>query len=172
MNEKFCLSCGGTLEETPWENGLTLPQCTSCGLKIYRNSKPCAAALIIDRENMSILLAKRGIEPYKGYWDLPGGFLRNGEDPKEGMKRELREEIGVECTIGHLLDIFVDTYGEDDVFTFNVCYIVTPCSPDFKPMDDVAEVKWFRADELPENLGFRYLGDIIQKGFNWIRKTA
>lgn len=168
VEEKYCPQCGSTLHEVSWEDGLNILQCAECGYKLYKNSKPCVIAIIVDDDRKRILLSRRGIEPYKGYWDLPGGFLRNGEDPLKGVKREVREELGVECEPVRFFDIFVDTYGEFDVYTFNVCYIVKLLSDDIRPADDIDEAQWFGFDDLPENLAFRFLGDIIEKVKNEI----
>jgi 8-oxo-dGTP diphosphatase len=163
MLEKYCPMCGGVLKEMPWEDDVCLPTCMVCGYEFYQNSKPCVVALIVDRDKQRILLTKRGIVPFKGDWDMPGGFLRDGEDPKVGVMREVEEELSVPCEVERLFDIFVDTYGEFDVYTFNVCYTIRLLSDDIKPMDDVAEAKWFDFDDIPENMAFNFLGDIIDR---------
>ena len=159
----FCPKCGGPLEEVDWEDGLTLPQCSKCNYRFYQNSKPCVVGIIVDRNNGTILLTKRGIVPFKGYWDMPGGFLRNGEDPETGVKREIKEELGIDCEVEELFDIFVDTYGTYNVYTFNVCYILKVTGGELTPMDDVVEAEWFSFDRIPDNLAFTFLGDIIEK---------
>jgi mutator protein MutT len=165
---KFCPKCGGSLEEEEWEENLTLPVCSGCGYKFYQNSKPCVVGIIIDRDAEKILLTKRGIIPFKGDWDMPGGFLRNGEDPKQGVLREVKEELGIECEVEELFDIFVDTYGEYDIYTFNVCYILKIISGTITPMDDVAEAQWFSLSDIPENLAFTFLKDIIDKARTYL----
>ena len=159
----YCPKCGGELEEIDWEDGLTIPQCRKCTFRFYQNSKPCVVGIIVDRDEGKILLTKRGILPFKGDWDMPGGFLRNGEDPEAGVKREIKEELGIDCEVEELFDIFVDTYGTYNVYTFNVCYIIRTTGGNLKPMDDVVEAQWFRFDNIPDNLAFTFLGDIIEK---------
>ena len=163
IDHRFCPKCGGELEEIDWEDGLTLPQCKECSFRFYQNSKPCVAGIIVDRNEGKILLTKRGIVPFKGYWDIPGGFLRNGEDPETGVLREIKEELGVVCEVEELFDIFVDTYGAYNVYTFNVCYIIRIMGGEIMPMDDVVEAQWFSFDDIPDNLAFTFLGDIIGK---------
>ena len=46
-----------------------------------------------------LLLVKRGVEPFKGWWDIPGGFLEPGEHPAEGAAREVLEETGLRVTL-------------------------------------------------------------------------
>lgn len=159
----FCPKCGGSLEEVDWEDGLTLPQCSKCGFRFYQNSKPCVVGIAVKRIEGEILLTRRGISPFKGCWDLPGGFLRNGEKPEQGLKREVREELGVGCEIEEFFEIFVDTYGAHTVFTFNVCYIISITGEEITPMDDVEDAAWFKFDNIPDNLAFTSLGDIIGK---------
>ena len=49
-----------------------------------------------DGTKLSVLLIKRGVEPYEGKWAFPGGFLKMEEDAETGAKRELQEETGLE----------------------------------------------------------------------------
>ena len=93
-----------------------------------------------------------GIEPGKGKWDIPGGFLEADEHPEAGARRELREETGLTITITGLLGIYLDGYFYDDPTrsetTLNLCYLATA---DGEPQagDDAAAVGWFAPDELP-----------------------
>lgn len=61
---------------------------------------------IIEDDKGSILLAKRGIEPRKGYWNLPCGFLENNETVQAGAVREVLEETGAEIELGPLHTIY------------------------------------------------------------------
>ncbi|MBI2459398.1 MAG: NUDIX domain-containing protein [Parcubacteria group bacterium] len=60
---------------------------------LLQNSKPTSSALIL--HGNKILLGKRKINPAKGAWDVPGGFLELGEHQEAGLKREIREKLGV-----------------------------------------------------------------------------
>ena len=66
---------------------------------IYRHPHPAVTTdcviLTFHEERLKVLLVRRGLEPYKGAWALPGGFLRMDESAEEGALRELREETGV-----------------------------------------------------------------------------
>jgi ADP-ribose pyrophosphatase YjhB (NUDIX family) len=103
-----------------------------------------------------VLLARRAVEPLKGYWDLPGGFLETGEEPEVGVARELLEEAGLRAQSLDFFEIFMDRSGEDpdSVYTLNIYYLVDAPDDELDAQDDVAELRWFAPDELPEGLAF------------------
>lgn len=72
-------------------------QDTKCVLCAFENPKPTATAVVI-RDN-KLLVAKRSQEPLKGEWDFLGGYLQKGETPEQALKRELKEELGVESQL-------------------------------------------------------------------------
>src|ERR1700682_4608762 len=90
---KFCPNCGSPLA-VDRNAPLAAQKCFCCGSTHYHNSKPTPSALIVDEDQ--ILLSQRAGEPFRGFWDIPGGFLEAGEDPLDGAKREIREETGLE----------------------------------------------------------------------------
>ena len=85
--------------------------CPSCGFTSYAQSAPAVAAFVV--EDGRTLLALRAHEPDAGRWDLLGGFLDEGEDPLDGLRRELLEETGLEIEPGDYLGAYVDSYGEN-----------------------------------------------------------
>ena len=86
--------------------------CPSCGLQEYANPAPTVSALIRD-DRGGILLARRAVEPGAGLWDLLGGFMDEGEEPLEALRRELLEETGLEVDPGEFLGGIPDRYGDD-----------------------------------------------------------
>jgi 8-oxo-dGTP diphosphatase len=96
-----------------------------------------------------VLLARRGIEPFLGYWDTPGGFVEPGESLEECVRRELREEAGVEIAVGRLIATVPDIYGPTGDTTINAFFECRLTSGEPRPDDDVAELRWFAPDELP-----------------------
>ena len=103
-----------------------------------------------------VLLGRRGIEPFLGLWDTPGGFVEVGESLEECVRRELREEAGVEVEVGRLIASVPDTYGPTGDATLNAFFECRLLSGDPQPDDDVAELHWFAPDALPaaEELAF------------------
>ena len=97
------------------------------------------------------MLARRAIEPFKGFWDIPGGFLEEGEDPRDGLRRELREETGLEVEPERFLGVWMDRYGGDSTAeaTLNLYWTARVVSGNASPDDDVSELRWFDRDQLP-----------------------
>ena len=108
-----------------------------------------------------ILLARRAFEPDKGLWDAPGGFLEEGEDPLVGLRRELREEAGVEIEVGDFVGAFIDTYGrsQEARHVLNLVWEARIADGVPTPADDVSELCWFPKGELPDEaeLAFMWL---------------
>jgi len=156
MKFKFCPKCAGELK-VEGAGHEKVPVCQKCGFRFYQNSKPCTGAVILDEQNR-VMMGKRAKSPHLHKWDLLGGFLNDGEDSIEGTKREIMEELGVECKIGEVVTIVVDRYGlaKDDFNTINIFYKVKLLSQDFTPNEEIAEIKWFSQNEIPwKKLAFR-----------------
>ena len=142
-----------------------LAECPECGLRHYASSKPTASALCIDDEGR-VLLSRRAIEPFKGRWDLPGGFIDEGEHPLDCVRRELREEAGVEIEPLLLLGVWVDRYRGDGTAaaTLNLYYTARILQGEPRPADDVAELRWFAPDRVPhDELAFGHLDDVLRR---------
>jgi NAD+ diphosphatase len=125
-------------------------ECPECGFVSYASSKPTAGALCEDGEGR-VLLVRRAHEPFKGRWDIPGGFLEEGEHPLDGIRRELREETGLEVEPLNFLGVWMDRYGGDATAeaTLNLYWTARVVSGEPQAADDVSELHWFGADELP-----------------------
>jgi ADP-ribose pyrophosphatase YjhB (NUDIX family) len=125
-------------------------ECPECGFACYASSKPTAGALCEDAEGR-VLLTRRAHEPFIGRWDLPGGFLEEGEHPLDGLRRELLEETGLEVEPLEFVGVWIDRYGGDSTAeaTLNLYWTARVVSGEPEAADDVSELKWFRADELP-----------------------
>jgi len=123
--------------------------CSACGFVVYASSKPTAGALCV--ENGRVLLARRAHPPFKGFWDIPGGFLDEGEDPLDGLRRELKEETGLDVEPERFLGIWIDRYGGDSTAesTLNLYWTALVVGGVAVPADDVSELRWFERDELP-----------------------
>lgn len=120
-----------------------------------------------------ILLIKRKSEPFKDKWALPGGFLEVTESLKEGVKRELKEETGVEVEDLVQIKAYGDVDRDPRGRTISVAFIgFVEKELEIKAGDDAKEAAWFYLDKLP-SLAFdhsriikdakKYLSEIINK---------
>jgi 8-oxo-dGTP diphosphatase len=147
---RFCPQCGHALVPNPVVAEAHRQDCPACGRAHFQNSRPTASALIV--RDGRILLGRRAVDPFRGMWDVPGGFLSPLEHPEEGVVREIREETGLVVRPRELLGIFPDAYGESDegVYTLNFYYLVDIVSGEPHPADDVADLRWFTPEALPD----------------------
>ena len=162
---KYCPRCGARLEAAEAK-----VECGDCGFVTYAASKPTASALVVDDEGR-VMLSKRARDPFAGMWDLPGGFLEEGEHPLDCLHRELDEEAGVTLRDLEFVGIFMDRYGEDsrDVSTLNLYWSARIADGTPEPADDVAEFRFFAPDELPrEELAFGHLEEVVSA---WRRRN-
>jgi 8-oxo-dGTP diphosphatase len=140
----FCAACGSPTEERIVE-GSSRPICTTCGQVVYLDPK-LAVAVLIARDGR-ILLGKRGPgtrEP--GKWSFPAGFVERGERVERAAAREAREETGLDIVVGGLIGLY-SSEGETVVLAVYeaTATVGEPCAG-----DDLTEVGWFAASDLPE----------------------
>jgi len=157
MNYLFCPYCGAKYDNPDQ----THPTCQICGKTFWQNSKPTASTLIVNDQNQ-ILLGKRAGEPEKGNWDVIGGFLELGEDPQVGAIREAKEETGYDVEIVGDLGIFMDLYSDEKIPTLNIGYVAKVIGGTEQAQDDIAELKWFDQNSIPENTAFQNGRDMIE----------
>ena len=156
---RFCPRCGGGLR-----GGDERRKCEACGLVVYANPVPTASALVVDGTER-LLLARRAAEVEHGKWDLPGGFVEEGEHPRDALRRELREETGLVVEPGRLFGIWMDWYGfgDDRRSTLNLYWLARAVGGELEAADDVSELRWFGRDELPprEEIAFTNVPKVL-----------
>ena len=102
-----------------------------------------------DGERLQVLLIERGIEPYKGRWAFPGGFLKMDETAEEGALRELKEETGLENAYIQQLHTFSDPNRDPRERVITIAYYALVRIQEVKGGDDAAAARWFPLDEIP-----------------------
>jgi 8-oxo-dGTP diphosphatase len=103
-------------------------------------------------ENGRILLAERGKEPLKGWWSLPGGIVETGEKLAEAMRREVREETGLEVEVMSMFEIFErvipDDAGRAEYHYVLIDYLCKVVGGTLEAASDVSRAAWVSQLEL------------------------
>jgi ADP-ribose pyrophosphatase YjhB (NUDIX family) len=115
---------------------------------------PKVAAEIVLLKEGQVLVAKRGIEPRKGKYDMPGGFIETTENAEQAAYRELKEELGLEKSdVGELK--YLRTFNGDypygpEVYRVLVVVFVAHLKPgaSVNAADDIASCEWVSSDEI------------------------
>lgn len=157
-----CPQCGADLEH---DEGAAKVECPQCDFRHYAHSQVTACAIVADDEGR-VLLTRRGSPPYEGYWDLPGGFVGEAEHPHDAVRRELREETGLDVEPHELVGIWIDSYaehGEDGPATMNLYFVSSARGGEGEPSDDVSELRWVRPAEFPpgDQLAF-HIAEVLE----------
>ena len=142
--------------------------CSECGWLFYFNPIPCNA-VILENVKSQLLLVRRATDPFKGYWDLPGGFVEVNESVEESIVRETKEETGIDLDPKDL-KLFMTTWdrylykGIKD-YTLGLIYSAKLAEKDIPvPADDVSETKFFDHDEIPwEHIAFDSIRMILKR---------
>lgn len=146
MEFKFCPKCGGKLEKKA--NNLLV--CKICGFNFYQNPKLCNA-VILENNKGEILFVKRFMEPKKGYWDLPGGFVDPNETLEKSARREIKEELGIDLPEIKYLSSHHNKYLYEGINYDTVSAIFTGKfdGTDFVSDGEISEIKFFTKDQIP-----------------------
>lgn len=160
----FCSHCGArvTLRVPPGDH---LPRyiCDACGVIHYQNPR-LVVGCVPEAPDGQILVCKRAIEPRRGYWTIPAGFMENGETLQQAAARESQEEALVDVEIGTLLSVVHVTSAHQ----VHVFFRARLRGPDFGAGPESLDVKLVTPDEIPwEDIAFpstsftlrRYLED-------------
>ncbi|HZY80405.1 MAG TPA: NUDIX domain-containing protein [Cyclobacteriaceae bacterium] len=102
-------------------------------------------------DGISVLLIKRNIDPYKGWWALPGGLVKTHESLEHAVRRELKEETGIEVQYLEQLYTFGETDRDPRNRTVTVAYygLVRPKNFRLVATTDADDAKWFNVKQLP-----------------------
>lgn len=121
-----------------------------------------------DGTRLKVLLIERGLEPFKGYWAFPGGFLNMDESAETGALRELREETGLKEAYIRQFHTFSDPDRDPRERVLTIAYYALVRIQDVKGGDDAARAEWFALDEVPP-LAFDHEA-ILQEALKELRK--
>jgi len=143
----YCSNCGHhpvTLRQPEGDNRARYI-CDNCSTVHYQNPKIVAGCLVFHEGK--VMLCRRGIEPRKGKWNFPAGFMENGETVREGAMREVMEEANATIKIGRLHTMY-------NILHVNQVYLIFLAeleNADFSAGIESLDVKLFDLDEIPWN---------------------
>ncbi|MEO8525543.1 MAG: NUDIX hydrolase [Caldimonas sp.] len=148
---KHCPTCGAEARyQTPADDNRDRAVCTACGTVHYENPVNVVGTLPVWEDR--VLLCRRNIEPRRGLWTLPAGFMELGESTAEGAVRETVEEAGARIELQELFTLLnVIRVGQVHLF-----YRARLLDIDFAPGPETIEAELFREDEVPwDEIAFR-----------------
>ena len=148
----YCPKCGARSFQ---RQGPGILACSACKLRFFTNVAAAVTAVISDPEGR-ILVVRRSKEPGRGLLDLPGGFVEPGETAEDAIRREAREELGIEITPARLLATAPNEY-EFEGITYRTLDLVYECLT-----ADLGRVA--AREEISETL-FKALEDIAPQEF-------
>ena len=143
---RFCSNCGSSRIHQTIPEGDNRPRffCPDCQITHYQNPN-MVVGCIAEKEG-KILLAKRNIEPRKGYWNLPCGFLEMNETVEEGAMREVWEETGAEVDILDLHTVYNLPHAQQVYLIFSA-KVTNQDLEESTPESEV--VRFFEPDQIP-----------------------
>ena len=120
-----------------------------------------------------VLLIRRGTEPLKGEWSIPGGMLELGESLIEGVKREVLEETGLRVRPLEVVAILdrIQKYAKRVRYHYVIIdYVCRPAGGRLKAGSDVLDARWVQRKDLPEYKITPMAAEVIADAFDWTRK--
>lgn len=155
---RFCPLCGTALIRKPIPPDLKEEAvCPTCDFIFYLNPKVVAGAILA--EDGRILLARRAIEPSRGKWTFPGGFVDWGESTTAAAVRETREETGLAVNLDGLLGVY--SYPGAPVVI--VVYRARISGGTLRANHEIQELAWVTPEEVPwEDLAFPSTRDALR----------
>jgi 8-oxo-dGTP diphosphatase len=154
----YCQRCGAKLTQAE-RFGRLRPVCSACGWVYFADPKVAVAVLL--EQGTKILMVRRAVDPARGLWTLPAGFVDAGENPERAAERELLEETGLQARVTELLDVM---YGQEHPRGAHIVifYRAELLSGTLQADDDVDRVAFFSRNDLPP-LAFSTTQRILQK---------
>jgi len=150
---RHCLSCGAQMRLPPGPRAV--PTCTDCGRLHHLDPKVGVGAVVRDADGR-LLLVRRGVQPGKGLWALPAGYVDAGEDPREAAAREVLEETGLVVECGAVVDVYPGGGGASFFLAFHAELL----GGELAAADDALDAGFHPLDALPE-LAFASTLDVV-----------
>ncbi|MFW9863491.1 MAG: NUDIX domain-containing protein [Candidatus Thorarchaeota archaeon] len=137
---------------------------------MYRNPSPAVDVAVVD--GGMLLLVKRGRDPYKDSWALPGGFVEYGETVEEAAAREVLEETGLRVTLEAILGVYSDPRRDPRGHTITTVFLARPVAGEPVGGDDAAEASWVSLESLEaKTLAFDH-SKIVEDLMRWLQHNS
>jgi len=159
---KHCRECGAAVAYRLPDDGDTKPRaiCTACHTVHYENPLNVVGTLPVLGDR--VLLCLRNIEPRKGKWTLPAGFMELNETTSQGAARETDEEAGAQIQMGPLFSVVSVPY----VGQVHLFYLAALLSDQFQPGFETIEARLFTEEEIPwDDIAFRTVKITLERFF-------
>ena len=128
---------------------------------------------VVIRRNQ-VLLIRRARQPLKGEWSIPGGLVELGEDLAAAVRRELKEETGLDVEPRGIIAVFDRIFREGRRVKYHyviVDYVCRLQGGRLRPASDVLDARWVRREDLPQYKLTEKATEVILKAFELIRRT-
>jgi 8-oxo-dGTP diphosphatase len=145
---RYCPLCGDELIELVSGPDRGRPGCEQ-GHFVYYNNPAVIAFAFVERDGRYLVL-ERGQEPYRGCWELPGGFVEAGERPAESVRREIFEETGLRVEAPSILDAYTSRYGDDGKWTVDVAFHCQSPTGDLRLSAESSGAAWTAIEQIPD----------------------
>jgi len=162
MNVTYCSACGAKMtDRVPKDDDQIRPVCERCGHVHYDNPKIVVGCIPILGDR--VLLCRRNIEPRKGKWTLPAGYLENGETVQQGAVRETLEETRSRVAIIAPYRMFNLVFVHQIYLMFRARLL----DSDFGPTKESTEVRLFSESDIPwEDIAFESIRQTLADFFS------
>ncbi|MEH0019499.1 MAG: NUDIX hydrolase [Desulfobacter sp.] len=162
MTIKFCSQCGSPMEQKiPDDDDHLRAVCTRCDHIHYENPKVVVGTIPVSGDK--VLLCRRNIEPRKGKWTLPAGYLENNESVQAGAVRETLEETRSRVRLLGPYRMF-NIVVVDQIYLMFMAELV---ADDFGPTSESTEVRLFSEEEIPwDDIAFEVIRQTLADFFN------
>ena len=158
---RFCTHCGApTAWAVPGGDNRHRHVCGSCEAVHYENPKIVVGCVPVWEDR--VLLCRRAIEPRRGYWTLPAGYLELGETTEEGALRETAEEAGIEVELDGLCTVF----SLPDINQLHMLYRARLTQPVWACGSETLEIRLVDTADVPwAELAFRTVRETLERWF-------
>lgn len=169
---RHCRECGSPVVYRLPDDGDTKPRavCSACQTIHYENPLNVVGTVPVwGEDGAQVLLCLRNIEPRRGKWTLPAGFMELGETTADGARRETLEEAGASIEMGPLFTLMnVPLVGQVHLY-----YRARLLSDRFAPGFETIEARLFRLEEIPwEEIAFRTVRVTLERYFSDLQNGA